>query len=102
VVSYRESFGDTLKAMGERARQLRLIRKIRQSELSERAGVGLMTIRRFEQTGVASSENVLRIATALDAEAAFDALFAPPPYGSLDEALARPALIARRRAPRQK
>jgi hypothetical protein len=45
---------------------------------------------------------VLRIATALHAEAAFDKLFEPPPYTSLDEALARPEVTIRKRAPRRK
>jgi transcriptional regulator with XRE-family HTH domain len=74
---------------------------MRQSELATRAGVGVATVHRFEKTGTASIENVFRIATALNADAAFDELFAPPPYLSLDEALARPAITARRRAPRR-
>jgi transcriptional regulator with XRE-family HTH domain len=87
--------------MGKRARQLRLLRKLRQSELATRAGIGVATVQRFEKTGTASIENVLRIATALSAEAVFDKLFEPPAYASLDEALARPAVTARRRAPRR-
>ncbi len=71
-------------------------------ELAERAGVGGATVHRFEKTGASSLENVLRIATALDAESAFDKLFEEPPYASLDEALARPKAMARQRAPRRK
>lgn len=78
------------------------MRAWRQAELADRAGVGVATIHRFEKTGAASIENVLRIATALNAEAAFDKLFEVPPYASLDEALARPAVAARRRAPRRR
>jgi transcriptional regulator with XRE-family HTH domain len=101
VIDYRRSFHETLGAIGERARRLRLLRKLRQDELATRAGVGVATVRRFEKAGTASIENVLRIATALSAEATFDKLFEPPAYASLDEALARPALTARRRAPRR-
>jgi transcriptional regulator with XRE-family HTH domain len=101
VIDYRRSFRETLSAMGKRARQLRLLRKLRQSELATRAGIGVATVHRFEKTGTASIENVLRIATALSAETVFDKLFEPPAYASLDEALARPAVTARRRAPRR-
>jgi transcriptional regulator with XRE-family HTH domain len=102
VVGYNRSFSETLQALGDRAKQLRLIRKLRQDELATRADLGIATIRRFEKSGTATIENVLRIATALNADAAFDKLFEPPPYASLDEALARPEVIARRRAPRRR
>jgi transcriptional regulator with XRE-family HTH domain len=102
VSDYQRSYREILSAVGERARQLRLLRKLRQAELATRAGVGIATIQRFEATGTASIENVLRIAMALSAETAFDKLFEAPAYASLDEALARPALTTRRRAPRRK
>ncbi len=91
------SFGDQLRALGERAAQLRLLRQLRQDELAARAGVGVVTVRRFEKTGRASLENALRIATALNAEAGFERLFEQPPYRTLDEALARPDALRRRR-----
>lgn len=94
-------FAVELGELGGRARQLRLIRGLRQDELAAHAGVGLATVRRFEKAGRASIENVLRIAAALGAEGAFAQLFAAPPYASLDEALARPAVTARRRARRR-
>jgi transcriptional regulator with XRE-family HTH domain len=100
-MDYRRSYRETLRAIGQRAKQLRLTRKLRQAELADRAGVGVATIHRFEKTGTASLENVLRIATALNAEATFDKLFEAPAYVSLDEALARPAATVRRRAPRR-
>jgi transcriptional regulator with XRE-family HTH domain len=91
-----------LRALGQRAKQLRLMRKWRQAELAERAGIGIATIHRFEKTGISSIENILRIAIALNAEAAFDKLFEAPAYASLDEALARPEATARKRAPRRR
>jgi hypothetical protein len=63
--------------------------------------VGVATIQRFEKSGHGSLDSALRIATALRAEAAFDSLFAPPKYTSLDEALARPPSTGPRRAPRR-
>lgn len=97
-----ETFDEALRLTGARARRLRLIRGLRQDELAERAGIGLATVRRFEKAGRASLENVLRIATALEAERAFERLFEAPQYTSLDEALARPEVIARRRAGRRR
>lgn len=102
MIDYGPAFHDTLRGLGERARALRLLRELSQDELASRAGLGIATVRRFEKTGSASIENVLRIATALRAETAFDALFAPPQYTSLDDALARPARAQRQRAPRAK
>jgi len=102
VIDYRSSFQETLRAIGERARQLRLLRQLRQDELATRAGVGVATVHRFEKTGTASLENVLRIATALQAEAGFGTLFELPAYSSLDEALERPRVRQRQRAPRRK
>ena len=102
MIDYGRSFQEILREVGDRARQLRLLRKLGQAELAARAGVGVATIHRFEKTGTASIENVLRIATALQAEAAFDQLFAAPAYSSLDEALARPESATRQRAPRRK
>lgn len=102
MVSYALPPGDMLRAIGQRARQLRLLRSWRQAELAERAGIGVATIHRFEKTGSSSLENALRIAVALGAEAGFDRLFEAPAYTSLDEALARPAATTRQRAPRQR
>ena len=102
MIAYTPALDEALQALGARARALRLSRELGQEELAARAGVGVATVRRFESTGVASIENVLRIARALHAEGAFDGLFAAPAFASLDEALARPALAKRKRAPRRK
>lgn len=102
MIGYLSSFSEMLLALGERARGLRLLRHLRQEELASRAGVGVATVRRFEKTGSASVETVLRIASALGAEHSFDKLFEAPPYASIDEALTRPRAAQRKRAPRAK
>lgn len=102
MIDLGPSYGERLRALGARAQQLRLVRALGQAELAARAGVGVATLHRFEKTGSASLSNVLRIATALRADATFDELFAAPPYASLDEALARPTPAPRRRAPRRR
>lgn len=101
MIDYRGSYKTTLQALGERARQLRLSRKLSQQELADRAGLGVATIHRFEKVGNASLENVLRIATALRAEAPLATLFELPEYASLDEVLDRGREV-RRRAPRRR
>ncbi|MCW5805154.1 MAG: helix-turn-helix transcriptional regulator [Deltaproteobacteria bacterium] len=78
-----------LRGLGARARQLRTLRELAQGELATRAGVGVATVQRFERTGRAAMESVVRIAIALRAEAVFERLFEAPAYRSLDEAFAR-------------
>jgi hypothetical protein len=95
------SFAEQLAGLGRRARALRLQRDVAQRALAARAGVGLATLRRFERTGRASMETVLRVALALEAEAGLERLFELPRYTSLDEALARPARAPRQRAGRR-
>lgn len=95
-----EEYGTVLKALGSRARALRIARDLQQKELAERAGITPGTVVRFERTGRASIENVLRIAVALGVDAAFTALFAPPRYRTLDEALDQPAARTRQRVRR--
>ncbi len=95
------SYAVALRRLGDRARALRLARDLQQDELATRAGLAPSTVMRFEQTGRASIENVLRIATALGADEPFDALFAPPKYRSIDEALAPTASPPRQRVRRR-
>ncbi len=82
------SYAETLRALGERARTIRLGLNHTQRELSHHAGVGLATVRRFEATGRASIDNVLRLATALRVDGAFEQLFKRPAFTSIDDALA--------------
>jgi transcriptional regulator with XRE-family HTH domain len=90
-----ESYAETLVALGRRARELRVLKELQQSELAARAGLAPGTVQRFERTGRASIENVLRIAAVLGAEEGLARLFEPPKYRTLDEALARPAVRQR-------
>lgn len=82
------STNDVLREMGRRARALRLYRNLTQAELSERADVALRTLQRFENTGRASTELVVRVAFALGAEEPMDSLFPRPEPTSIDEFLA--------------
>ena len=52
--------------LAERARELRLTRNMRQSDLAECSGVTLASIRRFEKEGEISLKNLMLIAIALN------------------------------------
>ena len=86
--------------IGDRARQLRLARELRQTDVAARARVSVATLQRFESTGVAAFSAVLRIATVLGAEAGIRELFAPPSAQSLEE-LGIDTRASRKRAPRR-
>lgn len=95
-----DEYSDTLRMLGGRARALRIARDLQQKELAERAGITPGTVVRFERTGRASIENVLRIAVALGVDDTFAQLFVAPRYRTLDEALAEPAARVRQRVRR--
>lgn len=101
MIVYERTYRERLHDVGERARGVRVSRKLRQEDLAERAGIGVATVIRFEKTGRASFENVLRIAMALRAEGAFDKLFEVQAYTSLDEALGEPKTTTPQRVRRR-
>lgn len=87
---------DTILAqIGNRARDLRIARKLRQADLAARAGVSLSTLKRFEQTGHGGLELLARVSIALNAESGLEYLFAQPPAESLDQILLRARKPAR-------
>ena len=69
----------------KRARARRKEAKISQTELAERSGVSLGSIKRFENSGEISLASLLRIAVVLGYETDFDKLFERKNYQSLDE-----------------
>ncbi len=79
--------GQTSKSIGQRERALRRQKGITQQELSERSGVTLGTLRRFEQTGQVSLESLVRLAYALGCEDGFESLFSKPAYKSIQEVI---------------
>lgn len=101
-ISLVDSYKTSLVDLGRRARRLRILRGFQQRELAARAGVGTGTVVRFENTGRASLENLLRIATALGVEGGLEKLFEVPRYRSLDEALEEPGGVERQRVRRRK
>ncbi len=88
------------RLLAGRVRALRLQRGWTQQELAGRSGLTLATYRRFERTGRIALDRLLRIAVVLDAQAAFDGLFALPPAGSLAELAERTQQLPRARGRR--
>jgi transcriptional regulator with XRE-family HTH domain len=79
--------GELAAAVGGRARELRLARGMRQTDLAAAAGVTVSTLKRFESSGSAGFGAVVRVAFALGAERSLDELFAMPDTRSLDDIL---------------
>ena len=73
------------KALAARLKTLRLLKGWRRATLAQRAGVSPFSLKRFEQTGKASLELVLKVAHALARLDEFEGLFRPPPARSLAE-----------------
>lgn len=68
---------DLLLEIAEKHKLLRKHAGYSQSELAERSGVSLGSIKRFEQTGLISLESLLQLAAVLERLADFDAVFNP-------------------------
>jgi len=86
---------DVALGLSQRARSARLAADLTQAGLASRAGVSVGSLKRFEQTGAASLDAVIRIAIALRLEQGFDSVFAPPRLSSLDE-IAAPKKVRKR------
>jgi len=84
-------------ALAARARALRLTKGWRQVTLAERSGVSLASLRRFEESGRVSLQNLLKLAFALNRMGDFDALLRKPRSSSLAELEADQQRPARQR-----
>lgn len=71
--------------LGAKAKALRLSAGWKRATLAERAGVTEASLKRFERTGQASLELVLRVALSLGRLAEFDGLLEPSAARSIDE-----------------
>lgn len=78
---------DLIIKIAEQAKAKRLSLNLTQQSLSERSGVSLGVIKKFERMGKISIESLLKIALVLDSLTEFSALFKPKPlesYPTLD------------------
>ena len=85
------------KSLADRAKALRLLKGWTRNTLAQRAGVTAASLIRFETTGKASLELVLRVAHALARLEEFKNLFQPPSAQSIEELEQRAAKPARKR-----
>ncbi|WP_460273917.1 helix-turn-helix domain-containing protein [Celeribacter sp. ULVN23_4] len=76
---------DTQTAVRDAMRQRRVAMGMTQAVLSERSGVSLGTLKRFERTGEISFASLLALAEALDALEGFLGLFPEPEIATLDD-----------------
>jgi len=71
--------------LASRIRTIRKGKKISQKRLSEKSGVSLGSIQRFEQIGEISLSSLVKIALALDLTDELVNLFKNPPITSIEE-----------------
>ena len=73
------------KKIAERIRLIRKRRKLSQERLSEKSGVSLGSVKRFERSGEISLISLTKIAIALDLEQGLKDLFKDVPLLTLEE-----------------
>lgn len=71
--------------IASRIRGIRKRRKISQKRLSEKSGVSLGSVKRFEQSGDISLISLTKIAIALEIEDELEHLFEKVPFLSIEE-----------------
>jgi len=76
-----------LRQVAERAKARRIAAALTQKDLSERSGVKIDSLRRFERTGRVSFESLVKIALVLGALDDFTKLFPEPEFRSISEVL---------------
>lgn len=77
--------GEIEMIIAGRIREIRRRRKISQKRLSEKSGVSLGSLKRFEQRGEISLRSLIKIAIALGIEDELTGLFEEVPFLSIEE-----------------
>jgi len=73
--------------ISERIRNIRKRKKLSQKNLSEKSGVSLGSVKRFESTGEISLISLTKIAIALNCENELEELFRNVPFESIQEVI---------------
>jgi transcriptional regulator with XRE-family HTH domain len=79
---------EILIILAAKAKFLRLQKNFRQSDLAQKSGLSLPTIRAFETTGVISFLNLIKISRALGTIETLYALFPPLPMVDIEQMIA--------------
>lgn len=77
--------GEIEMIIAGRIREIRRRRKISQKRLSEKSGVSLGSLKRFEQRGEISLRSLIKISIALGIEDELTGLFEEVPFLSIEE-----------------
>lgn len=77
--------GEIDKIIAGRIRNIRKRRKISQKRLSEKSGVSLGSVKRFETSGEISLISLTKIAIALEISSEMEELFEEVPFLSIEE-----------------
>lgn len=88
------------QSLAGRLRALRLLKDWTRETLARRAGVSTASLKRFETSGKASLELILKVAHALDRLEEFNRILLPPPVRSMKELEERERTPAPRRGRR--
>ncbi len=78
---------EILKILASRAREVRISKDLRQSDLSQKSGVPLSSIRVFERSGTISLVYLVKVLRALSLVEDLDALFQTSEIVDLKETL---------------
>lgn len=84
--------------LAQRLKQKRILLNISQQILSEKSGVSLGSIKRFEQTAQISLKHLLNIALVLNSLDEFHNLFPNNHYQSVDDIIKQTEIKTRKRA----
>ena len=83
--------------LANRTKDLRLLKGWTRNTMAERAGVTYSSLKRFESTGKASLELLLKVAHALARLEEFESLLHPPAAQSIEELERRATTPSRKR-----
>lgn len=81
----RKMPGEIDRLIAERLRNIRRRRSISQLALSQKSGVSLGSLKRFEQTGEISLKSLTKLAIALEVDDELERLFSEVPFLSIEE-----------------
>jgi transcriptional regulator with XRE-family HTH domain len=73
--------------IASRIRDIRKRKKLSQQKLSEKSGVSLGSVKRFENSGEISLSSLIKIAIALNCEDDLEQLFKDVPFESIQEVI---------------
>ena len=76
---------DIAKGMANDLRKRRIEKNITREQLAEQSGVAVSNITRFEQKGLISLRNLIRLAMALGYTSEIKNVFAQPKYSTMEE-----------------